>query len=125
MGTWQSVGPIIFLEERTKKLNKFLTLFPTDQPMAPFLTETLDGLVRFFIEKFILKSVIDKVHSSIFFTKIDLNDVTRQKPSCLVDLKFAVHCEVKLLKSKKKVTNNEQLKLKIEAVDFFAKCVLT
>ena len=60
-----------------------------------------------------------------FFTKIDLNDVTRQKPSCLVDLRFAVHCEVKLLKSKKKVTNNEQLKLKIEAVDFFAKCVLT
>ena len=31
------------------------------------------------MEKFILRSVIDKTHTSISITKIDLNDVTKQK----------------------------------------------
>ena len=39
---------------------------------------------------FILKGVMDKAHTSISVTKIDLNDVTKQKPSCLVGLRFEV-----------------------------------
>ena len=42
---------IKFFEEVTKKLNEILTLFQTDQPMTLFLAETLDGLVRFSMEK--------------------------------------------------------------------------
>ena len=75
-----------------------------------------DGLVRFFVKKFILKSVMDKAHSSISLTKIDLNDVTKQKPSCLVDLGFAVICEIKLL-SKKKMTNNQLVRFKKKVVE--------
>lgn len=41
------------------------------------------------MEMFILKIVMDKAHTSISVTKIDLNDVTKQKPSCLVGLRFA------------------------------------
>ena len=75
--------------------------------MAPFLTGTLDGLFRFFMEKFNLKSIMDNAHSSISLTKIDLIDVTKQKLPCLVDLGFAVNYEIRLLKrKKKKLTNN-------------------
>ena len=86
---------IIFLEDGAKKLNKFLTLFQIDQPMIPFIAETLNNLVRFFMEKFILKSVMDKAHSFISLTNIDLNDVAKQNPSCLVDLGFPVNYEIK------------------------------
>ena len=89
--------------------------------MAPFLTGTLDGLVRFFMEKFILKSIMDNAHSSISLTKIDLIDVTRQKLPCLVDLGFAVNYEIRLLKSNKKVTNNQLVRFKKEAAGFLAK----
>ena len=91
---------IIFFEDVARTLKKFLTQLQTDQPIAPFLANTLAGLVRFFMERFLLKSVIDKCHSSISLTKIDLNDFTKQKLSCLMDLTFAVNYKIKLLKSK-------------------------
>ena len=99
-----------------------MTLFQTDRPFAPFLAEILDGLVRFFMEKFILKCHV-KAHSSISLTKFDQNGVTKQKPSCLVDLVFAVNYE--MLKSKKKVIDIHLVRCKKEAVDFWRKFVLT
>ena len=118
---------MIFCEEVAKKLNEFLTLFQTDQPMAQFLGEAVADLVRFFMEKFILKSVMDKAHSSISLTKIDLNNVTKQKPSCM-DLGFNLNNKIKLPKVRKKVTNMIVMlvRFKIEALDFlWQKCVLT
>ena len=89
--------------------------------MARFLAETLDELVRFFMEKSILKSIMNKAHFSISLTKTDLNDVTKQNPLCLADLGFAVSYEIKLLKSKKKVTNNQLVRFEKEPVTFLAK----
>ena len=111
---------MIFCGKVAKKLNEFLTLFQTDQPMAPFLGEAVADLVRFFMEKFILKSVMDKAHSSISLTKIDLNNVTKQKPSCM-DLGFTLNNKIKLPKVRKKVTNMIVMlvRFKIEALDFF------
>ena len=54
---------------------------------------------------------------SFTLTKIDLSGDTKQKPSCLLDLEFAVKYEIKLLKSKKKVTNNWLVRFKKEAVE--------
>ena len=91
---------IIFFEDVARTLKKFLTQLQTDQPIAPFLANALAGLVRFFMERFVLKSVIDKCYSSFSLTKIDLNDFTKQKLSYLMNLTFAVNYKIKLLKSK-------------------------
>ena len=42
-------------KELTRKLNKLLTQFQTDRPMAPFLAETLYVIAKFFMEKLVLK----------------------------------------------------------------------
>ena len=92
---------MIVFEDVARKLSEFVTLFQIDQPMASFLVQTLDGLARFLMERFIQKSVMDKAHSSISLPKIDLNDVAKQK-SCLADLGFAVNYEIKVPRIKKK-----------------------
>ena len=85
------------------------------------LTEKIDELVRYFTEKITLKSVLDKTHSAISFSKIVLHDVIEQKPSCSEDLGFAVNYEIKLLKSKETVTNNQLVRFKEQVGDFLAK----
>ena len=61
---------------------------------------------------------MDKAHSSVSLTEIDLNDVILTSydvyPSYLVDLGFAVSYEIKLLKSKEKVTYSELVRFKKE-----------
>ena len=47
-------------------------------------------------------SVMNKDQSSIFLTKIDLNDVTKQKPSSLVELRFAVIYKIRWSKLRKR-----------------------
>ena len=89
--------------------------------MSPSLTEKIDELVRYFMEKITLKSVLDKTHFAISFPKIVLNDVIDQKPSCSEDLGFAVNYEIKLLKSKETVTNNQLVRFKTQVGDLLAK----
>jgi hypothetical protein len=111
----------MFFEEVAKKLNEFLVVFQTDQPMAPFLVETLDGVIRFFLEKFMLKAVMDKSSSPLSLTKIDLCETAKQKPASLADLGFAINHEISLLKSKKLTTDSQITKFKKEAVAFLSK----
>ena len=53
-----------------------------------------------------MKGVAAIAYTSISLSKIYLNDVTKQNPSRLVDLGFAVNYDIKLLKSKKKMTTS-------------------
>ena len=58
---------------------------------------------------------MDKAHSSISLTKIDLNDL-------MVDFGFAVNYEMKLLKSNTKMTENQLVRFEKSAVvDFLVK----
>ena len=112
---------MMFFEQFARRLNDFLVTFQTDKPMAPFLVEALDDIVRSLMEMFILKSVLDKATNPLSLSKIDVHDTTKHKPVSLVDLGFAVNHEIKLLKSSKKITDSQLIKFKKEAVEFLAK----
>ena len=86
--------------------------------MVPFLTETLEDLIKTLIRKFIGKDLRRKSCSEM--EKLDFNDVNNQKPTHLVNLGFAVNHEIQLLKSSKKITDSQILKFKKEAVGFLA-----
>ena len=63
-----------FLNLLSSKLNEFLIIFKTDQPpMLPFLAETLEKLLRSFMNMFILKSIMLKDDSQFKLLKIDEN----------------------------------------------------
>ena len=82
--------PVIFRGSCQKI--KFLVVFETDKPMAQFLTETLEDLIKTLMRKFIRKDLRDK--SCLEMAKLDFNDVNNQKPTHLVDLSFAVNNEI-------------------------------
>ena len=63
-----------FLELLSSKLNEFLRGFQTDQPMVPFLAETLKTVFRSFMNMFILNSVMLKVDTQIKLLKIDVTN---------------------------------------------------
>ena len=44
-----------FSELLPPQLNEFLRVFQTEQPMVPFLAETLETLLRSFMNMFVLK----------------------------------------------------------------------
>ena len=107
---------LLFFEKVAKKLNEFIVVFQTDKPMATFLTETLEDLMKTLIRKFICKDLHDKSCSEM--AKLDFNDVNNQKPTHLVNLGFAVNYEIQLLKSSKKISDSQILKFKKEAMGF-------
>ena len=82
-------GKIMIFEELANKMNKLLTLFWTDQHVAPFLAEIFDGLVRFFMEKFILKSVMGKLILPLFSQKLtEMMSLSRNIGGCRVFCKL-------------------------------------
>ena len=89
---------LLIFEEVAKSLNAFLVLFQTDNPMVPFLVETLEELIRSLFSKFILKRVVAKYSTSATLLKIDPTDVVNHKSIADVDLGFAINYELQLLK---------------------------
>ena len=70
----------------SSKLNEFLRGFQTDQPMVPFLAETLKTLLRSFMHMFILKNVMLKADTQIKLLKIDVTDKSVYKPGENIDI---------------------------------------
>ena len=107
---------LLCFEEVAKKLNKFLVVFQTDKPMAPFLMKTLEDLIRTLMRKFICKDLHSK--SYLEMEKLDLINVNNQKPTHHCWFKFCCDHEIQLLKSGEKITDSQKLKFKKEAVGF-------
>ena len=75
--------------------------------MTLLSSETLEVLISFLMEKFILESVLDKARMFVSLMKIDVHDESKEKPTAFVGLGFAVNHEMHLLKSIKKITDKK------------------
>ena len=112
---------LLFFKEVAKKINGFMLVFQSDKPMAPFLMETLEDVIKTLVRKYIFKDFHDKSCSEM--AKLDFNDVNNQKPTHLVDLGLAVTHEIQLLKISKKITDSQILKLKKRSCGVFSNFV--
>ena len=83
-----------FLEFVSNKLNKFLRGYQTDQPMAPFLCNSLKEILTSLLEMFILNDTIKKVDTTLKLIKIDTNDVNLHKPYDLIQIGTAAKVHV-------------------------------
>ena len=70
-----------FVEKVSWKLNTFLRHFQTDNPMVPFLYFSLEDLLRWLMEKFVLKDTLEKADTARKLLKIRPKDVNIQKPA--------------------------------------------
>ena len=69
-----------FLEFVSNKLNKFLRGYQTDQPMIPFLCNSLKEVLISLLQIFILNDTIKKADTTLKLIKIDTSDVNLHKP---------------------------------------------
>ena len=96
-----------FFEEIAMSLNDFLVTFQTDNPMVPFLTESLDHVLRTLCGRFLRKDVLEETSSVYKMLKVDFSDKTNQVSLDSVDLGFAIKHDVKVLKKSGKLNENQ------------------
>ena len=96
-----------FFEEIAMSLNDFLVTFQTDNPMVPFLTESLDNVLRTLCGCFLRKYVLEETRSVYKLLKVDFIDKTNQMSLDSVDLGFAIKHDVKVLKKSGKLNENQ------------------
>ena len=87
-------------------LNDFLVTFETDNPMVPFMTESLDNVLRTLCGRFLSKDVLEEASSIYKLLRVDFNDKTNQVSLYSVDLGFAIKHDVKILKNSGKLNEN-------------------
>ena len=75
-----------FMEYVASLLNEFLRGFQTDQPMVPFLAETLHTLVRCIMTMFILNETMQKANNLMKLLKVDVSDRGIYKPLEATDI---------------------------------------
>ena len=85
-----------FLEFLSRKLNKFLRGYQTDQPMVffymilcTFLCDSLKEVVRLFLQMFTLKDTIKKAGTSLKLLNIETNNIYLHKPHESVQIRTA------------------------------------
>ena len=88
-------------------LNDFLVTFQTDNPMVPFLTESLDHVLRTLCGCFLRKDVLEETSSLYKMLKVDFSDKINQVSLDSVDLGFAIKHDVKVLKKSGKLNENQ------------------
>ena len=76
------------------KFIKFLRGFQTDNPIVRVLYFTLEGLLRWLLEKLILKETLAKFDSAAKLLKINPKDVNIQKPTDQVDRGSAAKLQI-------------------------------
>lgn len=78
------------LKELASKLNAFLVCFQTDSPMIPFMSDSLESIIRSIIKRFVLKGVLEKASTPYKLININLD--------CLENLLPVEQVSAKILK---------------------------
>ena len=80
-----------FMEFLAHKLNTFLRGFQTDQPMVPFLCETLEDLARSILGMFVKNETLREADTVLKFIKLDVTDRAIFKQAVDVGMGAALH----------------------------------
>ena len=99
-------------------LNDFLVTFQTDNPMVPFLTKSLDNVLRTLCGRFLRKDVLEGASSVYKLLKVDFK--TNRVSLDSVDLGFAIKHDVKILKKSGKLNENQLRNLRSGALEFLS-----
>ena len=87
-----------FFEMVFSKVNAFLRGFQSNKPMTPFIGDSLGDLVRDFLRRIILKSVLKKKSNLYNLIQINLSDKNIRKNSESIDIGFAVKHNLEQIK---------------------------
>ena len=99
----------------------FLVKFQTNNPMVPFLAQSLEEIIRLFGSAFLLKETLSKVNSCLLLSKVDFTNPTFHKRPVDVDPRIGVKLELLHLRNSGKISDNQVLSFKREVSSFLSK----
>ena len=102
------------------ELNKFLVLYQTDNPMVPFIAQSLEEIIRQFASTFILSEKLKAATSLVSLSKIDFKDGTCHKRAADVSLSIPIKVQLSDLKKRGKISDTQILKFKSDVVSFLS-----
>ena len=88
-----------FFRFLTKKLKPFLLQFQSDKPMVPFLSDSLEELLRSLM-KVIVKEVLEEASTAPSVTKIDITKFSNQLEAEQVKLGTSLKQSLSLMESR-------------------------
>ena len=107
-----------FVEFIAEKLNTFLRGFQTDQPMVPFLCDTLKELLLSLMNMFILNQTMLKADTLIKVLKIDTSDSNVHKSPNNVDIGMAAQLHLREYKKRLNYKDSAVTKFQKEVCQF-------
>lgn len=110
-----------FFASLADTLNGFLVKFQTNNPMVPFLAQSLEEIIRSFASCFILKETLTNANTCLRLSKINFGDVNLQKPAADVDPGIGIKLELSALRKSGAITANQVLNFKRDVTKFLLK----
>ena len=102
-------------KEIAHKMNTFLVMFQTEAPMLPFLSDTLEVLLRRIMGYFVTGPVLQKAATALALIKLD---VTVTSGKCLPTSEIKFPTESKSLLRKVKMTTGQKESFRKQYCDF-------
>ena len=109
-----------FFAKTVNELNKFLLLYQTDNPMVPFIAQSLVEIIRQFASTFILLEKLKAATSLVSLSKIDFKDGSCHKKAADVSLSIPIKVQLSDLKKRGKISDRQILKFKSDVVSFLS-----
>ena len=110
-----------FFATTAKILNNFLVKFQTNNPMLPFLKQTIEEIMRLFGSSFFLKETLSKANTCLHLSKLNFNEHSLHKCPGDVDPGIGVKLELSILRKNGKINENQVLSFKWDIVSFPSK----
>ena len=95
-------------------------LYQTDNPMVPFIAQSLEEIIRQFTSALILSEKLKAAKSLVSLSKIDFKDGSCHKMAADVSLWIPIKVQLSDLKKRGKISNTQILKFKSDVVSFLS-----
>ena len=110
------IAKLEFFVSVATALEPFLTSFQSPAPMAPFLYEALEKLLRKILKRFVKRDVLNKANTARKLMKLDVSSTEIMCPPKDVDIGVAASSEIK----KAHVSDRTRLEFRMECRKFLS-----
>lgn len=101
-------------------LNKFLVLYQTKKPMVPFITQSLEEIVRSFASTFMLAEKLEAAETWLSLSKISYKDPSCHKRATGANPSISNKTELSDLKTSWKINGTQFLKFMFDMVSILS-----
>ena len=99
-------------------VEEFLTVYQTDRPMVPFISQDLTQMCKSLMGRFLKQSVMDGLRTTTKLLRLTLSDTSLHCDTTTVDVGFSADKQLRELKRQKKIRDADLLAIRCDTKQF-------